>query len=324
MDTRIRDFEAGDYSAVAAVRNGAMPKDPASAAQLKERDENRPVGLERRRWVAERGGRVVGVGEYTQSTDMYHPRKFQLIVCVDPRYRRQGIGSLLFEHLVGALERFEPIGLQARAHEDDRDTVRFLAERGFLEDFRQWESHLETAGFDGERWRPVEERVRAHGIAIVTLADLASDPERDRRLYDLEHELSEDIPSPDSVRNSLWPRDENRFRRYADGVLNDPDRAPWTYLVAVKDGEYIGMSYGSEEPEAGAFDIDFTGVRRAYRGWGIATALKMRGIELARSHGYTAVRTWNDTANVPILGLNDKLGFVRQPSLIFFETQSVE
>jgi GNAT superfamily N-acetyltransferase len=255
---------------------------------------------------------------------MNHPRKFRLNIYVHPQDQRQGIGSLLFDQLARELRPFEPVAYQARAYEDDVHTVRFLARRGFVEDFRQWESHLDTAAFDAERWRSIEEGIRARGIAIATLAELADDAGRDRRLYDLELETSADIPSPDSVRNSLWPRDEHRFHRYVDLVLRDPDRAPWTYLVAVKEGEYIGLSYGTEEPAAGSFDIDFTGVKRAYRGLGLATALKVRGIELARARGYGTVRTWNDTANAPILALNDRLGFVRQPSLIFFDKALVE
>jgi GNAT superfamily N-acetyltransferase len=320
MDAIIRDFTPRDYPAVAAVQNAATPRDPTSVEHLQQRDEYKPEAIRRERWVAERDGSVVGVGGYTQSSDLYHPQKFQLIICVHPGYRRQGIGSRLYDHLVRELQRFGPIAFQARAYEDDSSTLDFLAHRGFVEDFRQWESHLSVAGFDLERWQVLENRVRAQGITIATLADLTADVDRDRRLYDLEIEVDADVPSPDSVRNSLWPRDENRFRRYSDLVLHDPDRPPWTYLVAIKDGEYIGLSYGEADPENGIFDIDMTGVSRGYRGMGVATALNVHSITGARAQGYTTIRTWNDTANIPILRLNTKLGFVRQPSLIFFET----
>jgi mycothiol synthase len=62
-----------------------------------------------------------------------------------------------------------------------------------------------------------------------------------------------------------------------------------------------------------------TGVGRAYRGLGVATALKVRGITCAREHGYATIRTLNDITNMPILGSNDKLGFVRQPALVFLK-----
>jgi GNAT superfamily N-acetyltransferase len=319
MDARIRDFSPQDYPAVATVRSAAAPKDAVSVEGLQDRDQHTPEAIKCRRWVAEMRGEVVGVGEYTQSTDLYHPRVFRLIICVAPNHQGQGVGSMLYEHLVHELRPFEPVAFQARAHEDEINALRFLRGRGFREDFRQWESHLDVSEFDVDRWRAVEDRVRTLGVQIATLADLAADMDRDRRLYDLEVETGGDVPSPDSVRKSQWPRDENRFQRYADRILNDPDRPPWTYLVAVKDGEYIGLSYGEGDPESRIFDIDMTGVRRAYRGMGVATALKVRGIAQARAGGYATIRTWNDTANAPILALNDKLGFVRQPALIFFE-----
>lgn len=319
MDVGIRDFSPHDYPTVAAVRNAAAPKDQVSAEGLQDRDQHMPEVIKWRRWVAETSDGVVGTGEYTQSTDMYHPRKFQLIICVHPHFQGQGIGSMLFEHLARQLQPFGPIAFQARTHEDENRSLRFLTSRGFKEDFRQWESHLDVSGFDADRWSAVEERVRTMGIRIVTLADLAADVNRDRRLYDLEVETDADVPSPDSVRNSQWPRDENRFQRYAERILNNPDRPPWTYLVALKEGEYIGLSYGERDLDSRIFDIDLTGVRRAYRGLGVATALKVRGIVEARTHGMATIRTWNDTSNRPILALNDKLGFVPQPALIFLE-----
>lgn len=117
MDATIRNFAPYDYPAVAAVRNAACPRDPATARQLKDRDDRRPEGIKWGRWVAERGSRVVGMGEYTQSTDLFHPRKFQLIIYVRPRHRGQGIGSMLYDHLVHELQRYEPIAYQARERE---------------------------------------------------------------------------------------------------------------------------------------------------------------------------------------------------------------
>jgi hypothetical protein len=60
MDAIIRDFAPHDYSVVAAVHNAACPSDPASAGQLKVRDERKSEAVKRGRWMAERRGRVVG------------------------------------------------------------------------------------------------------------------------------------------------------------------------------------------------------------------------------------------------------------------------
>ncbi|HEU5317585.1 MAG TPA: GNAT family N-acetyltransferase, partial [Chloroflexota bacterium] len=55
-----------------------------------------------------------------------------------------------------------------------------------------------------------------------------------------------------------------------------------------------------------------------YRGKGIAMALKVRGVRYAREHGYREIRTNNDTANRPMLRINEAMGFVKQPAWIIF------
>jgi RimJ/RimL family protein N-acetyltransferase len=70
---------------------------------------------------------------------------------------------------------------------------------------------------------------------------------------------------------------------------------------------------------AGVLYQGITGPRREYRGRGLARALKLRTIEYARAQGKREIRTWNDTLNAPMLAINVKLGFVRQPAWITFE-----
>ena len=48
-------------------------------------------------------------------------------------------------------------------------------------------------------------------------------------------------------------------------------------------------------------------------------ALKLHVIKYAQERGYTLIKTRNDTENLPILTLNEKLGFVRQPAWIEYE-----
>ena len=59
----------------------------------------------------------------------------------------------------------------------------------------------------------------------------------------------------------------------------------------------------------------FTGVQRAYRGRGIALALKLLTIRCARSFSARYVRTHNDSENGPMLAINRKLGYQPEPGL---------
>ena len=62
-----------------------------------------------------------------------------------------------------------------------------------------------------------------------------------------------------------------------------------------------------------------TGVLRAHRRRGLATALKLMSFRYLRDRGFREVRTHNDTANPPILALNAKLGYRRLPGWLVWE-----
>jgi predicted GNAT superfamily acetyltransferase len=52
-----------------------------------------------------------------------------------------------------------------------------------------------------------------------------------------------------------------------------------------------------------------TGVARSARGRGIALALKQHQAAAAREAGWKRLRTQNDLGNVPMLRVNDRLGY---------------
>jgi len=53
----------------------------------------------------------------------------------------------------------------------------------------------------------------------------------------------------------------------------------------------------------------FTGTRRAYRGRGLALAVKLASINWAAANGITRLLTYNDATNAPMLAVNARLGY---------------
>jgi RimJ/RimL family protein N-acetyltransferase len=53
----------------------------------------------------------------------------------------------------------------------------------------------------------------------------------------------------------------------------------------------------------------FTGTLRAYRGRGLALAVKLASIRWAREHGITSMSTHNDETNAAMLAINRRLGY---------------
>jgi len=91
----------------------------------------------------------------------------------------------------------------------------------------------------------------------------------------------------------------------------------------VLDGQrYVAESYLHASPaEPGVLRQVITGVRREYRGRGLALALKLETIAFAQCHGYTEIRTGVESNNPGMLAINARLGFMRGPGLILFEKQ---
>ena len=52
-----------------------------------------------------------------------------------------------------------------------------------------------------------------------------------------------------------------------------------------------------------------TGTRRAYRGRGLALAVKLASIHWAAENGITRMLTFNDETNAPMLAINRRLGY---------------
>ena len=49
--------------------------------------------------------------------------------------------------------------------------------------------------------------------------------------------------------------------------------------------------------------------------------MKIRGIAYAQATGHALIIAENDAKNIPMLAMNERLGFVRKPDLITFEKQ---
>jgi mycothiol synthase len=308
MAIQIEPDNQKNYPQIAAVLAAAIPYAATSAEIIQYRDETRPSHCHFRRFVAVHDNEVVGFGAYTQYADMYEPDAFWANVCVMPAFQRQGIGTALYRALRQSLATREPYTLRAQIREDCQAGVTFATKQGFQEFGRRWESSLDVAAFDAKRFSDYTAQVEARGLKIVPFTKLANDPERERKLYQLQTELDQDVPM-------LVAGTPMTFEQFSDQVLKNPSLVADGLMVAIAGDEYVGMS-SLFEVDAKALVIDLTGTKMAYRRQGIAMALKLEGILFARRQGYERIEVHNDLTNQGMIAINEKLGFVRGPAII--------
>jgi mycothiol synthase len=298
-------FATDDYPDLVEVYNAAYPGDPLTERDLHHRDCGRDPWCRFRRWVVEWDGRLVAFAEYDQHPQEYHAQKFVIDSAVHPGHQRQGVGTMLYELLLEALEPFHPIVLRKRLRADLAGGIRFLEARGFRVDRTIWPARLEVTTFDFAPYAALVERVAAQAISLRSLKDLEADTERDQKLYQLLNELYEDVPSSE-------PRTPLSHTYFCDHRQADPRLLPAGCFVAVHRGEYVGITELKATNAEGELTTGLTAVKRLYRKGGLALALKVQSIAYAKARGCSAIWTSNDALNAPILALNERLGFVRR------------
>lgn len=308
--TEFRPYQPTDAEAMAEIYNSAAPGHRAiSAEQVRFWEETRDPKCRNARWVKETDGHVVAYGEYSQWTLMFHPRKFNLEITVLPAWQRQGFGSALYRHLEDALQPFEPLSLSAWVLESYPHWLRFYQDRGFQEEMRQSESVLDVTAFDFVPYEGHQRRVEAKGFRIATYQELEADPQRDRKVYELEDDLSRDVPQAD-------PYTSTSMEYFQARILRNPDFLPDAYFLMLHGDQYVGMSNFWRSTTPQQLQQGLTGVRRTYRRQGIALALKLFGLRYAKERRFAKIRTDNAVGNEPMLAINRRLGFVPLPAWI--------
>jgi len=218
------------------------------------------------------------------------------MVRVLPEFRRRRVGEAMYSALSAHARSVGREELFGRVREDDGGSMSAVQARGFREIGREFPVVLDLAKASASTGLPPA------GIEITNLAER---PDLTHAAWEVELEAAPDIPTEGSV--EAWP-----FDRWRSTVLDSPTSLPEAAVVAVADGEVVGSAFLSAL-SAGAAEHGLTAVRRAWRGRGIATALKRAQIEWARAAGFTELHTSNDETNFAMRGINARLGYEPAP-----------
>ena len=280
------------------VYNAVHPREPVGLMESREwRRQSRHAEV----LLAELDGELAGSAHIGIPTYSDLPTGQAYVL---PQHRRQGVGQALYAAISAWAARHAAVTMQTIVEDDDPESLAWAERRGFREHSREALVELDLASYEPRQVEPPE------GVEIVTWAER---PELARGLYEVAAEAGPDIPGDEDHR--IEP-----FEQWLSLHMQGEGDRPEGTFVALANDEVIGyakFSFWDAKPDTLFHDL--TGVKRAWRGRGVARALKHAQLAWAKEQGYAALRTANEQRNEPIRRLNARLGYEPIPGRIKLE-----
>jgi GNAT superfamily N-acetyltransferase len=226
------------------------------------------------------------------------PTAARLELNVMPEHRNRGVGSALLTSVGRWSSARGCSELIGSVQEEDAESLAWAGRRAFEEIGRNSLLALDLATTIAPEVAPPA------GIAIVTWAER---PELERAIYEVACEAYPDVPGDDE--GEMAP-----FERWLAADMQGSGDRPEATFVALAGDDVVGYAkFSISNARPGVAMHDMTGVKRAWRGRGIAGALKRAEIAWAKENGFTRLETMNEERNEPIRRLNERHGYRFEP-----------
>ncbi len=215
-------------------------------------------------------------------------------------FRGRGIGTALLAWSQRSAPTIGKSRIEVPCSSNRPEGIAFLTARGFAEYDRMAGVELDLAALTPPAV------VLPDGVRLTSLD---AEPELRTSAYAAAVEIFADLPDPEPVSAGT----------YEEWLLRDvetPDAPLDGYLLAVAGAEVIGYCRLLNEQRGRVVGHSMTGVRRAWRGRGVAKALKCAAIGWAIAHGAEGMSAENAVGNDAMRGINRALGFRPGPDFI--------
>lgn len=246
---------------------------------------------------------VIGYWDVDRETWM-KPGHFYFKVVVAPEERGHGLGTQMYRDALQVACEHGATHLKSSVREEDIRSLQSAVKRGFRLEHHIFESTLDITTFDERRFDGLMKRIHEAGFCFFSLAEAGLTDENKHRLYELNCGAAMDNPGNDRI----FPD----YPTFAKHVFEAAWFRAETQVLASHGHQWVGLATIGIYPDGHAYSA-FTGVLREYRGRGLAQALKLQTILLAKKEGVHYIRTHNDSKNRSMLSINRKLGYRPEP-----------
>ena len=310
---QIKKFNATDeeFKEIARIRNLVNHDSIDHPDEDKNDWTIRDKSLIRDRLLCYNDNILIGLLYYVQGRAENSRTCFFNIV-LDPQYHNNGYRELLYQEMLKKIKKFNGNKLFGHVydHANYRNHQKLLIKHNFKLVQTNREYSCDIREVNTQQYKPLIKKLESEGIKFYDSRDQMLDwPNHYKKLEELEWIIDQDIPHPDGIKPTRMP-----FEQWKKVVLDFYNNSYGVDIVAVKDGEYIGSTdievYPKSEPHKGW--TGGLGVMREFRRKGIATALKIKAIEVLLRKNITEIRTDNEENN-PMYKINVALGFKPVP-----------
>jgi len=258
---------------------------------------------------------LIGAIYYSQGKDENDRTAFYTLN-LDPTYNNKGYRKLLYNKMLEEVKVFNcnQVHTSIYDHPNYSEHKKLLIKNGFKLVQTNREYSCNTNEIDIKKYYPLIKRLELDGIKFYDSKKEMRDnpdkfPDHYKKLEELIWIYDQDMPIPNGIKHQR-PSFE-QFMKYSH---NFEENNYGVEIIAVLNGEYIGSTdihvYHKSEPYKGW--TGGLGVLREFRRKGIATALKIKALEVLIKKGVTEVRTDNEENN-PMYKINVALGFKPVP-----------
>lgn len=301
------EFREADYAQVLAeialVRSEALPDMPIAIEELEEQLRLRPPGLFRHLELIYAEGELAGFWMLQQEPMFVSPQEMHLRMLLRPSSLNHGIETAAIERGIGLAKQQGLSKVVALARSTHPGFTNALIESEFEAFHRDIISRLVLDEFEETLWQSAIDRIATDGIQIKSVSQLELDnPGWIEQAYHVHVELMKDVPFASTYTAPA-------FETWASKVRN-PKLFDMDLMFYAFDGPRIvgetALFRFENKPEFCLTGL--TAVVKDYRRQGIALALKVWSIGVAKSLGVVHIDTGNEEDN-PAYQMNVKLGY---------------
>jgi GNAT superfamily N-acetyltransferase len=285
MPFEIRSGTPEDAAGIAAVWAAAMPYLVKTAAGI---EAELRTSKARRVLIAVEDGAVVGYANAWLPAPEDQAARIRVSVQVPPAERGRGIGGALAEAITRTARQAGGHELLTAVNDDDASRG-FATRRGFT--IGRKLTHARVALADIPEPAPVPD-----GLRLVDYDSL--DP---RQVWTASAAVAEGDPSGLS---GVTAYDE-----WLATDWNHPDLRRDLSISLLEGDTVVSFVTTTADPARGVIWSNLTGTIPSHRGRGLAKVVKSAALTRSRDAGLTDAFTGNDAGNVPMLAVNQWLGY---------------